>query len=67
MSFSKLQGRIPGDAEWTDIPNSTHAQADLTTIIDKMKSHGFRVRETDAAFQIIHPRTKRVEAEYRIW
>ena len=63
--FAKLEGKIRGDNAWTDIP-TTFAQGDLKALLDTMRGHGFKVRETDKTFQIINPLTKQVECEYRI-
>ncbi len=65
--MSKLQGKVRGDTEWSDIDDMGSPQARITEILAKMKSHGFRVKETDHGWTITNPLTKKVECEYRIW
>jgi len=64
---TKLQAKLRGDREWSDVPNSTHPQHDLAALLDRMRGHGFKVRETDAVWRVVNPITKQVECEYRLW
>lgn len=63
--MSKLQGKVRGDIEWSDIEGA-HPQADLRDKLEYLRGHGFKIEETDTVFRVINPLTKKVEAEYRI-
>ena len=64
--MSKLQGKVRGDKEWSDI-DTAWPQAELTAILQRMCDHGFKVIETDSLWRVVNPLTKQTECEYRLW
>jgi len=65
MSWSKLEAKVRGDNEWTDIP-TTHAQNDLNAKLNYLQGHGFKIKFTDHGFEVRNPLTKNIEVVYRL-
>jgi hypothetical protein len=65
MSWTRLEALVRGDSDWTNIPTA-YAREELNAKLAQMKSHGFKVKQTDHGWEIKNPLTKQIEVTYRL-
>jgi len=65
MGLTRLEALIRGDKDWTPV-DTAFAREELNAKLNQMRSHGFKIKESDLGWQIINPITKQIEVTYRL-